>query len=683
MKMKLSHAYISRLSVNLTTVVVKLTNWLLTEGFSIRTFLPIRDDLVSRLSRGRLGLKEYKEICNFVTRRTLGADCERPACKIPRWAWFLIRKSKKSRAEKYYVLCVVQLHRLVHLPPDMDTETITRPFQGRLFRILSEMRDIRLSAELLGKRLKVTPINPLNLKWVTSFSAGPNGRPAVSYAKEDLKAILSNKTSGLRVLLFIIAFRLVNLDEVKSTISQMFKSLGDKPVADKNFYENRLAFLSDKGGKTRVVGIGNIYYQSLLRPLHDYMFSILRRNPCDGTHDQQAQVRRVIEASKSGKTLHSVDMSACTDRFPAMFQALTLYLMGSFTLFQTVCWYLLIAMNTFAIGKSGLSTTYAVGQPMGYLSSWSAMTVSHHHLVAWAAVRAKVSLPFNEYAIIGDDIVIFDTDVATEYYYILSLLGIEYNKNKSFAQSGLAEFAKGYYLEGRDFKPISPDLLLWSNLEGVGKMVGLVDVMRTKPFYVDMIPFSRLFPRLKDLTTILQFTSSENWPFDFPHWGIKGLDFALAITRVNLGIASLKRGERIHELTSSWVVHNREVYGDHNYRSPYISIGQKNSSNMPGVIFCTSHNENCGCERILLGESFIAYSPECWPAGWASIAPLVEKAVACGLSYKDLEVLTGPDRKKSEYRTSKAYKEVIKMYPILKSSGWGLLGNLKFSFLDE
>ena len=101
---------------------------------------------------------------------------------------------------------------------------------------------------------------------------------------------------------------------------------------------------------------------------------------------------------------------------------------------------------------------------MGYLSSWSAMAVSHHHLVYWAALKAgklKGNKPFNNYAIIGDDIVIANSDVAIEYHKILNLLGIEFNENKSFSEVGVAEFAKGFYRNGINLKLISPHLLLY------------------------------------------------------------------------------------------------------------------------------------------------------------------------------------------------------------------------------
>ena len=66
-------------------------------------------------------------------------------------------------------------------------------------------------------------------------------------------------------------------------------------MSSQNPVHSRLAFLSDKGGKTRVVAIVDILSQSILKPVHDHLFSILRKIPEDGTFDQDLQRARVME----------------------------------------------------------------------------------------------------------------------------------------------------------------------------------------------------------------------------------------------------------------------------------------------------------------------------------------------------------------------------------------------------
>jgi len=77
--------------------------------------------------------------------------------------------------------------------------------------------------------------------------------------------------------------------------SSMSSSRSRRPIC-----VNRLAGLSDKKGKTRVVCIANIVLQSFLKPVHDHLFNLLRNLETDGTHDQEAQIRRVVRATKLG-----------------------------------------------------------------------------------------------------------------------------------------------------------------------------------------------------------------------------------------------------------------------------------------------------------------------------------------------------------------------------------------------
>jgi hypothetical protein len=74
---------------------------------------------------------------------------------------------------------------------------------------------------------------------------------------------------------------------------------------------------------------------------------------------------------------------------------------------------------------------FRTGQPLGYYSSWPLFALSHH-VVVWAA--ADLVYPgkkFTRYAILGDDIVIADERVASEYKAMLAKLGVEVSTSKS------------------------------------------------------------------------------------------------------------------------------------------------------------------------------------------------------------------------------------------------------------
>lgn len=81
---------------------------------------------------------------------------------------------------------------------------------------------------------------------------------------------------------------------------------------------------------------------------------------------------------------------------------------------------------------------YAVGQPMGALSSWAMLALTHHMLVQFAYFRSvnkpltihrgiggsKGWKPFQGYSILGDDVVINDRRVAPQYVRLMREIGV-------------------------------------------------------------------------------------------------------------------------------------------------------------------------------------------------------------------------------------------------------------------
>lgn len=56
--------------------------------------------------------------------------------------------------------------------------------------------------------------------------------------------------------------------------------------------------------------------------------------------------------------------------------------------------------------KPRLDLRYSVGQPMGALSSWAMLALTHHAIVKIASYKAGYRRGFDLYAILGDDITI-------------------------------------------------------------------------------------------------------------------------------------------------------------------------------------------------------------------------------------------------------------------------------------
>lgn len=153
----------------------------------------------------------------------------------------------------------------------------------------------------------------------------------------------------------------------------------------------KLSFKFEPAGKLRVFAIVENFTQWLLDPLHRIIFSILKRIPMDGTFNQLGPIYRLI--SLNSKSYYSLDLTAATDRLPISIQSKLLN-----TWFQRFPGFgdhwanLLVGRKYRWIAPEGVTSSnrkgkaiYAVGQPMGALSSWAMLALTHHFLVQVAA----------------------------------------------------------------------------------------------------------------------------------------------------------------------------------------------------------------------------------------------------------------------------------------------------------
>lgn len=227
----------------------------------------------------------------------------------------------------------------------------------------------------------------------------------------------------------------------------------------------RLGFKVEPAGKLRVFAMVDPWTQLLLRPLHKLIFKVLSVIPMDGTFDQHKPLWRLLRIAKQAKLpLYSLDLSAATDRLPVSLQAALLdYWLGN-KLGQA--WKDLLVKRDYHYSHKKLgsgSVRYAVGQPMGALSSWGMLALTHHFIVQYAAfVSLYNSDPtcfklFTAYALLGDDLVIGNKLVKDAYLRILADLGVSVGIHKSImSPKGIGvEFGKRTIISMKDVSPIS------------------------------------------------------------------------------------------------------------------------------------------------------------------------------------------------------------------------------------
>jgi hypothetical protein len=96
---------------------------------------------------------------------------------------------------------------------------------------------------------------------------------------------------------------------------------------------------------------------------------------------------------------------------------------------------------------------------MGAYSSFGMLALTHHVIVKCAALKSKIKL-FEDYCVLGDDIVIYNDKVASEYQNIMKLLGLTINPHKSVISSEFAEFAKVLIGTECNYTPVGPGIIL-------------------------------------------------------------------------------------------------------------------------------------------------------------------------------------------------------------------------------
>jgi hypothetical protein len=113
-------------------------------------------------------------------------------------------------------------------------------------------------------------------------------------------------------------------------------------------------------------------------------------------------------------------------------------------------WTRLISSFPFSYGNR--SYYWSVGQPLGAFSSWAMFALTHHFVIQYCAYKAS-NRPqyFTKYALLGDDIVLWDSVVARIYLQFMNDIGVAINTNKSvIGKFHTGEFAKRQFLNGQN-----------------------------------------------------------------------------------------------------------------------------------------------------------------------------------------------------------------------------------------
>lgn len=225
----------------------------------------------------------------------------------------------------------------------------------------------------------------------------------------------------------------------------------------------------EAAGKLRIFAIVDSISQMMLLPLHDFMLKTLRMIPNDGTFNQDESVKRSKDKAILANKAYSFDLSAATDRLPVELTEFILSLI--FTKRFAGSWRRFMVERPFFFNSKTIEKYsvpdkeyyYSVGQPMGALSSWPALALTHHWILQYCSnvVLGRRGWEL-AYEILGDDLVVFDYDLAMAYLKICKTLGVDINLNKSIQSHNrpVFEFAKRTCWGPLDVSPISMKQLM-------------------------------------------------------------------------------------------------------------------------------------------------------------------------------------------------------------------------------
>ena len=245
----------------------------------------------------------------------------------------------------------------------------------------------------------------------------------------------------------------------------------------------KIGLIQEPGCKLRAVASPNAIWQAALEPLKTMILKDLRLNyPTDCTHDQELGARVIQNWLKQGKTCHSVDLSDATNMMPLHLQIQLLrdrYLNGdddpkryvsqlisAFEFASRAPWYLQDEVT-----RNYSKVSFTRGQPLGLQPSFAVFALSHNEILLGICKKVGVN-PTETFRILGDDIVISDSEVHRRYRLTLKNLGCPVSESKCLSSNTMAEFA-GYVITQSNlwhaYKWRDPD---WSNFEAVLRMYG-------------------------------------------------------------------------------------------------------------------------------------------------------------------------------------------------------------------
>jgi hypothetical protein len=449
------------------------------------TYLKLNQLAISR-AIGRQPLGTLRELDDKYIHRRLSRS------GLPRFIPVGDRKrilSGSSRTIRYY-LTIFGLYRILQSPAIPKLSTITAPLEADPSQLLGINSFFMMRAKSLLSIFTSFKHEDLNVRkwfnlktsssiskvsWHSLFSGTLYLR---DYHVEVYNALVEYTELTQEVGKSIILPFFTIIEKIDSFVNGQYPSPFFKPL-DNNLRKDpsagRLACKIEPAGKVRVFAMVDILTQNILHPLHSVLSRILKALPNDGTFDQEGMVSRAAQKAADWKAAYCYDLSAATDRLPIMIQGTIISAMFSERIAEL--WKTILVGRPYVLPDNevtrfifkddptslGKEFFYSTGQPMGALSSFNMLGITHHLIVQYCASLIKLDSEYYQsgwciaYEILGDDIAIFHKDLAEKYLEVMNDLGVTINVKKSVidTKGKTLELAKRTIHHGVDVSAIS------------------------------------------------------------------------------------------------------------------------------------------------------------------------------------------------------------------------------------
>jgi len=195
-----------------------------------------------------------------------------------------LRMKKKDLECTRLVLSVLSVYRTMKAPGVLKLSTITDPFSG-----ISPSLEERELSVVLGQMGLIGRLTLSYKDFHISGSAGPNYNRAPLGAELDALALSQSPLH----LTFLKGCDIIGANILSSTYLATLNFIKDLTLKKGSLKLGKLSEKLEAAGKIRVFAIIDSWSQSLLKPLHDAIFTYLKLRSEDGTFNQVGPLNRL------------------------------------------------------------------------------------------------------------------------------------------------------------------------------------------------------------------------------------------------------------------------------------------------------------------------------------------------------------------------------------------------------